>query len=435
MMLRAGTADFDVTPPVGYRLQGHAKRICPSASVHDPLMGRVLTLSDGSRRVAIVTLDLLYFLPTFYDRVRRRVREKHGVAEDALVLACSHTHTGPFVIPPTDEACEDYLEDYVSLLEKKLCGAVGQAIGEERACQLRFASGEVDIGIVNRRVPTARGVRTAANPGGPVDLTCPVVRVDDAAGRPMAAVFQYACHPTTLGATVDAISADYPGAACRVVEANYPGCTAMFLNGCCGEVRPRIVNEQGDFVGGGFDDVQRLGWLLAAHVMACMENAKPMQSTTLESRLARHRYAFDPELMPVDDASMQRCRSVLGERNPGETAAIAQWSERWRDRCVGQSSLPTDYIEGDVQVLRVGDASLVALTGEVMVDVALSLRERSPSPLLIAGYAQGAIGYIPTRQALLEGGYETQAYLWCDYPGCFAGDVAERLVERVRSML
>src|SRR5438270_11718342 len=55
----AGTAAFDVTPPLGIEMTGYANRPGPASDVHDPLWVRALALSDGVRRVALVSLDLL----------------------------------------------------------------------------------------------------------------------------------------------------------------------------------------------------------------------------------------------------------------------------------------------------------------------------------------------------------------------------------------
>jgi len=61
--LRAGTTRIDITPPVGYRLVGHESRVTPSQGVHDPLSAKVLTLSSGQTRLAIVSAEILYFTP------------------------------------------------------------------------------------------------------------------------------------------------------------------------------------------------------------------------------------------------------------------------------------------------------------------------------------------------------------------------------------
>jgi neutral ceramidase len=64
--------------------------------------------------------------------------------------------------------------------------------------------------------------------------------------------------------------------------------------------------------------------------------------------------------------------------------------------------------ETEVQALASGDElAVVGLPGEVFAELGLALRERSPfRQTLVLGLANEAIGYVPTRPAYEEGGYE-----------------------------
>src|SRR5689334_25137965 len=87
---RAGVAKADLDPPTGLPMAGYNTRY--SKGTLDPLEARVLALSDGSRTVALVTLDLCFtFDPAVMDRIRAKVRD---VAGDVIFVA-SHTHSGP----------------------------------------------------------------------------------------------------------------------------------------------------------------------------------------------------------------------------------------------------------------------------------------------------------------------------------------------------
>ena len=60
-MYKVGICSTDITPPVGYRLQGHGARKQPSQMVHDPLYLKALTISNGQERIALITSDLVSF--------------------------------------------------------------------------------------------------------------------------------------------------------------------------------------------------------------------------------------------------------------------------------------------------------------------------------------------------------------------------------------
>ncbi len=65
--------------------------------------------------------------------------------------------------------------------------------------------------------------------GGPFDPELLVLRVDDAAGAPLAIVYSYGCHPTALGHENLAYSADWPWAAGAALAAR---CPARYRSSC-----------------------------------------------------------------------------------------------------------------------------------------------------------------------------------------------------------
>ena len=75
--------------------------------------------------------------------------------------------------------------------------------------RIGFGRGEARIGI-NRRLTRPDGkTYIAANPERPIDEEVGVIRVDTEAGGPLAALVNYACHPTTL--SFNYYCGDYPG--------------------------------------------------------------------------------------------------------------------------------------------------------------------------------------------------------------------------------
>ena len=61
----------------------------------------------------------------------------------------------------------------------------------------------------------------------------------------------------------------------------------------------------------------------------------------------------------------------------------------------------------EAQVVRVGDIALIAWAAEVFHAHALAMKAASPAAFtLFAGYSNGMIGYLPTRDEHQKGGYE-----------------------------
>jgi neutral ceramidase len=82
-----------------------------------------------------------------------------------------------------------------------------------------------------------------------------------------------------------------------------------------------------------------------------------------------------------------------------------------------------------IQAIRFGkDFALIALAGEVVVEYALRIEKQFPKHrIVVAGYSNDVMAYIPTAEILKEGGYEPVASMQgYGFPSPFAEDVEQR---------
>ena len=76
---------------------------------------------------------------------------------------------------------------------------------------------------------------------------------------------------------------------------------------------------------------------------------------------------------------------------------------------VVETGREVDHLEMEIQVVRMNDAILVAMPGEIFVEIGLNIKQASPYPYtFVIEMANGAIGYFPTRKAFEIGGYEPE---------------------------
>ena len=100
--LQAGVAVVDITPPVPWRMSGYFyERV--STGVKDPLQAKAIVLKQGEVTAALVFCDLVGVPRTVSDRVRRSVHDATGISVDNVVVAATHTHTGPLYYGPLRE--------------------------------------------------------------------------------------------------------------------------------------------------------------------------------------------------------------------------------------------------------------------------------------------------------------------------------------------
>jgi hypothetical protein len=102
-----------------------------------------------------------------------------------------------------------------------------------------------------------------------------------------------------------------------------------------------------------------------------------------------------------------------------------------------RSGIRTSSVTAEVQVIRINDIALVAVPGEAFVEMALTVKSQSPiRDTFFVGYSNGAIGYIPTREAYPLGGYEVlHAHRGYGLPSALQPGSAERLVEVALELL
>jgi len=409
MALRAGVAELKITPPVGMDLTGYADREGPSTTVHDDLWCRGLVLDDGATRLGIVALDLLGVDFPLDAAIRREAAPAGGLAPECLLVNCSHTHAGPAVARLTSLGSPN--EAYIASLPGKVAEVMGLAAGRLAQVSVTFGAAPVRVGI-NRRERTADGsIILGRNPEGIRDERVRVLDLRDGGGETLAVIFNYACHGTTMGGENHEISAEWMGAACQQLRTRLPGRPVpMFLQGCCGNINPEREHR-------GFDQVAQLGGRMADAVLAAAGSAQPVRAEPLRARLSRTELSLqDPPSPEVARANLAQAEAAAKQvRQAGRHPYVA----RARDALVAYAQQILRLAEAGerdyklpfaVQALAIGDAALVGLSGEVFFDFAGEIEAASPFPhTVVLGYSNGCTGYVPTPQAIAEGGYEPDA--------------------------
>ena len=64
-----------------------------------------------------------------------------------------------------------------------------------------------------------------------------------------------------------------------------------------------------------------------------------------------------------------------------------------------------DSVTLDLQVISIGNVVLANLPGEVFCEYGLALKKMTKSHVIPVAFANGNIGYIPTAEAFIEGGF------------------------------
>src|SRR6266496_5719573 len=95
----AGWSEVEITPPLGIALGGRGGPTTLAGKILDPLYAQVLYLKDGKGNgFVLVSFDIVGITHELGDRIRTAIVHETGAEWNLIVLNCSHTHSGPYMI-------------------------------------------------------------------------------------------------------------------------------------------------------------------------------------------------------------------------------------------------------------------------------------------------------------------------------------------------
>lgn len=423
---KAATAKTVITPDQPMWMSGYGNRDRPAEGTLHDLWCKALAIEDPfGHRAVLVSLDLCGISKSVSDTVCQRIADRTGIARDAIMICCSHTHTGPMIENNLETMFElsadenDKIKTYTRSLEDKVVATVADAFALLEPARLTWANGLATFAVNRRNNPEAmvQELRERGDLKGPVDHEVPVLCVRDTTGSVKAVVFGYACHCTVL--SFYQWSGDYAGFAQIALEKTYPNAVALFFAGCGADQNPLPRRS--------VEHAQQYGSELAASVAAVLRGTMNSAGHRLTTRFELLDLPFDE--LPTEDALKRQLAGTNQYEARRAKQLLAQMARGERI----SSTYPYP-----VQVWQLGDElTWIALGGEVTVGYSIRLkRELGPSRTWITGYANDVMAYIPTRRVWDEGGYEgAGAMVYYGLPTRWAADVEERIIAKVRELV
>lgn len=395
--LTAGTARTIINPPIGADLCGYAGRIPGCTGVHDDLYAKALVLSDGKTKAAIVSLDLVGLADTMVAGIRADASARTGILASNILICASHTHAGP--ASETIRACGYQHDEYVATLPGMIADTIEVAAKELKPAKFGYGTAESHLAI-NRRYRAPSGeIQIGDNKGGLIDSAVGIWRIAGEDGKSIATVFNYACHAVTMGGDNRLVSGDWPGAAQRGIESEVGG-QAMFLQGCCGNINPGPR--------GSFDVVESNGLDVAQAVLSVLDGIQ----MTGDAKISIASEVVGLPLQP--SISLEEAEKTVADmaeklktpdQMPLHEVHLDQAYYDWAKQIIADGGKSRTEVPFEIQRFRLGDAYLVGLPGEVFIEYALNIKNMKPN-VMVSAYTNGNVGYVPTKKAFDEGGYE-----------------------------
>ncbi len=436
-VFQAGFARGDVTPPVGAGLVGFFVRR-ESVGMLDPLLVSVLAVSDGERKLLILSLDNLGIEQPSSLIIRNRIAEGTGVAPGDIFLHCTHTHSahtmtmGPRYQADFDGEVFDAGVAVMVKTAKEALADLAPATVHINACET-----PVPISFIRRYRMKDGSVRT--NPGflNP-DIDHPIGEADHRValtlfkreGKPEIALINFQTHPCVVGGY--RFSADYPHFLRDTYEAVMPDSRCIFINGASGDTNHFDVTTPEDLPRDGYEFARHMGRTLAGtaislHAMARRIDPLPLRASQKTVAVPTNRETDEEKLTWAAHIKelyeQQRYTEVCPEGGMLLTTTIAEAT-----RMLRMKDAPEEK-ELLVSGLRLGEFSLIGFPGEPFTEIGLRMKEHSCARMTYVGCAaNGYEGYFPMQSAYDEGGYEAKT-------SPYKGGVAEHLIKTGESVL
>jgi hypothetical protein len=445
--LLAGAAKVDITDERG--------------PVNDRLFVRALVLKSGDTTAVLVTVDAVaigeigHIKNDYLPNVRARLQKELGIPPANTLFNASHCHG---TVHPDIEA---RTVQAVRAATKKLVPVkAGAGVGRETRImenrRLILKNGRtVDVRHAYSLPPDELVAAV-----GPVDTEIGVLRLDRLDGKPLAVVYNFACHPIQTVPS-GGNTADITGFSSKTIEENLGNdCIALFVQGCGGDINPinyKDVNH--------LRSAEPLGLMLGLSTLRAVRKIKsqPGQPLVVHSeklKLPRADHskriaAMEAERKKLTDSlngtflnlnsflplaakyslatdfpSLNSYRYLherqmkrgglekMDARNRANLQAYILNIHRMEQITRINTNLrllkkhqKNGYDSGNKTIkvevggLRVGDFVLTTFPGELTVPIGLNIKKASKHELtFVAGYTNGYIYYSPTAEQLKNAG-------------------------------
>ncbi len=469
----AGVARENINPPLGISKIGKRLFADPIEGIESDLYLTVIIFKNLNDVVSIVACDLCGIPVSVVDKLRKIISESINIPVSHILVNESHTHSCPaFPEYFTDNPEQNkHKEDYKEKFFKK---AVKLAIASKNILQpVRIGTGlgHCPIGVYRRERNNKGEDVLGEVPEAPTDPSVGVVRVDDLDGKSLITIFSYGCHAVTMGPRSKLSSSDFPGEARRIIEMTNGG-ISVFLQACGGNINP---------IGGiGYeedcrDTKNRVGAMLAGEVIKIAATIRTNLEYGERTKLGdipnilfsplKHKEDNNISIIKVLEENIKlrfvklpdvnkaillqekwenNLISKLKQNAPQWEITVAKHYIKWTKNLIKAIKTENPTFEMPVQVIRINDFVLAAISAEVFFETGLFIKSKSPfDHTQVLGYSNGIRCYLPRAKDFPKNGWDYNSkyavpdlvFQFSQLPVAFHPESEQIVVKKILNMI
>jgi hypothetical protein len=407
---RLATFTAEVTVPLGHGMMGGSWK---STKIADPLEAHGVVWLGGEQPIVFVSVDWCEIRNDAYAQWQQELATAAGTTPERVLVSTVHQHDAP-VADLTAEVllraaqrpgsvCDPLFHDkavatVAAALQKSLATAqplthlgLGQAKVDRIASNRRYVAS--DGAVRFDRFSNSKQAEAIAADEGLIDPWLKALTFYNG-DQALAVLSFYAVHPMSYYGSGE-VSADFPGLARRKRQEETPATKQIYCSGASGNITAGKYNT------GARENRAVLADRLYAAMVAAARDTKrvPIEGLALRSVPVKFKprttdgYAVAElqEKLKTDPQPFQQCLAAMGLS--------------WHQRC--EQGKPIE-----IAAIDFGPAALLLLPGEAYIEFQLAAQKMLPEKFVcVAGYGDGATGYIPTAKHLQE--KDSNLADWC----------------------
>lgn len=438
---QVGTAEIEITPPVGYRIGGNFNERF-TTGIKDPLMAKAIVFSQGETKGVLVICDLVAIFRNVSVPARKHIAQELSIPSEQVCIAATHSHTGPLYsgalrdqfhrVAIEREGTDPHEKvNYAEFLVEKIMTVTSQADNKLQPVDIQAGYGFENRIAFNRRFITKDGsARTwiginhpdVVRVAGPIDTEISLIQFTNPDDRkPVSLISSYALHLDTTGGTE--YSGDFPYYLSRNLKEKFGNdFISIFGAGTCGDINHVDTGNKKR------NKTELIGEYYTESVLKALPELQPVKKPSLKI-LSR---VVDVKKQEFTEEELAEAKEIMPKMNDSSIPFLKKVKSRAIMELAENQSETLPY---EVQAFRIStDLAIVTLPGEIFVELGMQIKQNSPfKTTLVIELANSAPGYIPTRKAFAEGSYETVNSR--GVPGCGEElvEVATELLNRLNS--
>ncbi len=391
-----------ITPEIGGQLYGYSPDVF-SKEVHDDLTVTVYAFTYGKIKSLFISVTICTVNNELQAELRKSFAEKHNIPFENIIIAATHTHSGPNITGGVGWGDTDF-DYYNNIFKPAIIKAVDTAVSNAEPVLVAAAVGESYVGINRRELTDDNKITFGQSPWGVHNPKMTLISFKNMEGRVVGNIISYGCHGTSAGRNTE-ITRDWSGIMVDRMETE-SGAFTMYINGAEGDVGPRLSNGK---TCGDISLMNELGGIAATDAVRAYKTIKDYRKVNFSAVTDVIKLPYK-EMPTVEELKEQI--AAMGDPEKFWPFQKLKYSTLLkRIEAVEKGDIETDMVIQQV-VFAFNGAVIVPFGFEVFSEIFLRLKCYSPFAYTLGiSNANAANAYLPSLDQIPRGGYEVEQFL------------------------